>query len=79
MERKIIYLGTIENAIRFVNIVDNLKAGITLRHGTRSVSGKSILGIFSLNLNEPLDMEVCGDDGSRQEVLEAIDDYIREA
>lgn len=71
-----IFIGNVENAIRFVRKVDNLRALILFVNDNITVNAKSILGLFSLNLTEPLALEVHGDEDCREEVWDAIHEYI---
>lgn len=53
-----IHLSLAENVKDFVNIVSKYPYDIDLRSGRHVVDAKSILGIFSLDLNKPITMEV---------------------
>ena len=57
-----IHLSLAENVKDFVNIVSNYPYDIDLRSGRHVVDAKSILGIFSLDLNKPITMEVYEND-----------------
>mgnify|MGYP004670593611 CR=1 FL=1 len=51
-----------ENVKVFVNIVSKYPYDIDLKSGRFVVDAKSILGIFSLDLNKPIIMEIHSDD-----------------
>ena len=46
----------------FVNVVSKYPYDIDLRNGRYVVDAKSILGIFSLDLSQPLTVEIYSDD-----------------
>ncbi len=47
---------------KFVNIAQDLSVAVTLYSGKYVVDGKSILGIFSLDLSKPVTVEIDGND-----------------
>lgn len=55
-------LSSIEKAKQFVEAAKNCPFDINLISGNESVDGKSIIGIFSLNLIRPVRMETSGND-----------------
>lgn len=56
-----IKLSLAENVKTFVNIVNRHPYDIDLREGRHVVDGKSILGIFSLDLSKPITLEIYSD------------------
>ena len=56
-----IKLSLAENVKSFVNIANRYPYDIDLRVGRHVVDGKSILGIFSLDLSKPITLEVYSD------------------
>ena len=58
MKSVTIHLSLAENVKDFVNIVSKYPYDIDLRSGRHVVDAKSILGIFSFDLNKPITMEV---------------------
>jgi len=50
-----------ENVKRFVNIINKYSYDIDLRSGRHIVDAKSILGIFSLDLSKPIELEIYTD------------------
>ena len=56
-----IKLSFAEEVKNFVNIVNRYPYDIDLRVGRHVVDGKSILGIFSLDLSKPITLEVYDD------------------
>ena len=57
-----IRLSLAENVKSFVSIASKYTYDIDLRVGRHVVDGKSILGIFSLDLSKPITLEVLNDD-----------------
>lgn len=57
-----IKLNTIEDVYKFVNIAIKFGTNVDIRQEHYTVNGKSILGIFSLDLTQPVQLIVnCGD------------------
>jgi phosphotransferase system HPr-like phosphotransfer protein len=53
----LIDLGNISRVKEFVAIAQNCVGDTTLKSGRYVVDGKSILGIFSLDLSQPVELE----------------------
>ena len=53
-----ISLSSVESVKNFVNIVSKYKFPITLHSDNYIINGKSIMGIFSLDLSKPLTLKV---------------------
>ena len=69
-----IKLSLAENVKTFVNIANRYPFDIDLRVGRHVVDGKSILGIFSLDLSKPIVMEVYTD--SCDDLMEDIKPFM---
>ena len=70
-----ILLNTIDNAYSFSTSCDCYFDGdIEIKQGKKCINGKSVLGLFSLNLLEPLDATIISDD---KEVKENFYSYIK--
>ena len=69
-----IKLSLAENVKSFVNIVNRHPYDVDLRVGRHVVDGKSILGIFSLDLSKPVTVEVYSD--NCDDLLEEIKPFI---
>ena len=63
----IIKLRTIEDVYQFVNIATQFGSNVDIKQQHYVVDGKSILGIFSLNLTQPVELNVHNDDYSKFE------------
>ena len=62
MKREMIMLKTINDVKAFVNSVVKCDFVVDLTSGRYTVDAKSIMGIFSLDLSNPLTMEIRSDD-----------------
>lgn len=62
MKKVEISLSTIESVRQFVNVVSKYNIDIDLSSGRYIVDAKSIMGIFSLDLMNPITMTVHSDD-----------------
>lgn len=69
-----IQLSTIADVRDFVNIVAKTDADIDLQSGRYVVDGKSIMGIFSLDLLSPITLTVHSDDAD--EVLAQLERFL---
>lgn len=69
-----IKLSLAENVKQFVNIAGRHPYDIDLRVGRHVVDGKSILGIFSLDLSKPITLEVYAD--NCDDLMEEIKPFI---
>ena len=67
-------LSTIADVQEFVSIVAKSEADIDLVSGRYVVDAKSIMGIFSLNLMAPIQLNAHGDD--TDELFAALDRFI---
>ena len=65
MKSVTININTIEDVKQFVNQVTKCNYDVDIVSGRYAVDAKSIMGIFSLDLSNPIDMEIhddnCGD------------------
>lgn len=78
MIKKTITLEGINDVKKFVNVVSKYEFDVDLLSGRYAVDAKSIMGIFSLDLTKPIEMEIHAkeDDEAAQNFLEEIKDYI---
>ena len=61
MKKLLIRFNTIEDVRRFVDVAAGTECSIELSQGSYSVDGKSIMGIFGLDLKETVTVCVSGD------------------
>ena len=70
-----IKLSLAENVKSFVNIVNRYPYDVDLRAGRHVVDAKSILGIFSLDLSKPIDLNIHAEN-SVEDILSTLAPYI---
>ncbi len=75
MKTVMISLNSIEKVKSFANIIAKFDGEFDLVSGRYIVDAKSIMGIFSLNLYEPLRLDIRSEHQA-EEVIEALDPYI---
>ncbi|MGI6214880.1 MAG: HPr family phosphocarrier protein [Christensenellales bacterium] len=71
-----IKLSFAEEVKTFVNIANRYPYDMDLRAGRHVVDAKSILGIFSLDLSQPITLEVYSDDC--EDLVKDLEPYITE-
>ena len=72
-----IKLSLAENVKSFVNIASRYSYDIDLRVGRHVVDGKSILGIFSLDLSKPIELNIHAEDDV-DTILDVLKPYVIE-
>lgn len=60
MEKFKIELNTLKDVTAFINITTKYEDKVTVYSGRYIVDGKSIMGIFSLDLTKPIEIEFYG-------------------
>ncbi|MCI8378965.1 MAG: HPr family phosphocarrier protein [Lachnospiraceae bacterium] len=70
-----ISLNSIDKVKAFVNDVTKFNTDFDLVSGRYVIDAKSIMGIFSLDLSKPIDLNIHDDDGV-DEILSALEPYI---
>ncbi|MBR1628261.1 MAG: HPr family phosphocarrier protein [Lachnospiraceae bacterium] len=69
-----ISLNSIDKVKAFVNTVSQFDDDFDLVSGRYVIDAKSIMGIFSLDLAQPIDLTIHGDDDPK--IMEALKPYI---
>jgi len=77
MKKVTISLNSIDKVKAFVNAVTKFDTDFDLVSGRYVIDAKSIMGIFSLDLSKPIDLNIHTED-DMDEILEAIKPYITE-
>ncbi|MCR4907866.1 MAG: HPr family phosphocarrier protein [Lachnospiraceae bacterium] len=72
-----ISLNSIDKVKNFVNDITKFDYDFDLVSGRYVIDAKSIMGIFSLDLSKPIDLNIHADD-KIEEVMESLKDYIIE-
>lgn len=70
-----ISLNSIDKVKSFVNTVALMDCDLDLVSGRYVIDAKSIMGIFSLDLSQPIDLNIHSE-GGEDEILEKLKDYI---
>ncbi len=76
MKTLMIKLNTLEDVRKFVNTVTAFEGEIDLKSGRYTVDAKSIMGIFSLDLLNPVEMTIHCD--NCDDIVEKLAAYIVE-
>ena len=72
-----ISLNSIDKVKAFVNDVTKFDSDFDLVSGRYVIDAKSIMGIFSLDLTKPIDLNIHSEDGV-EKILEVLKPYIVE-
>ena len=70
-----ISLNSIDKVKSFVNDITKFDSDFDLVSGRYVIDAKSIMGIFSLDLSKPIDLNIHAEDNS-DEVLEVLKPYM---
>ena len=70
-----ISLNSIDKVKSFVNTINMMDCDFDLISGRYVIDAKSIMGIFSLDLSKPIDLNIHAEDGT-DEVMAALKPYI---
>ncbi|MDD6347804.1 MAG: HPr family phosphocarrier protein [Lachnospiraceae bacterium] len=71
-------LNSIDKVKHFVNDVNRFDQDFDLISGRYVIDAKSIMGIFSLDLSKPIDLNIHADGDDLQEILAVMKPYIIE-
>ena len=74
MKTAVIKLKEIKDVYDFVTVVTAYDGDIGIVRGRYRVNAKSIMGIFALDLTQPLNLEIFGDDPD--EALKDLDRFL---
>ena len=70
-----ISLNSIGKVKSFVNTISQFEYDFDLISGRYVIDAKSIMGIFSLDLSKPIDLNIHADGAALDSVMEIIDKY----
>lgn len=74
-----ISLNSIDKVKSFVNVITKFDYDFDLVSGRYVIDAKSIMGIFSLDLSKPIDLNIHADNAADVDtILEALTSYICE-
>ena len=71
-----ISLNSIDKVKSFVNLIAKFDLDFDLVYGRYVIDAKSIMGIFSLDLSKPIDLNIHADDAAVDDILESIKPYL---
>lgn len=74
MKTVTINLGSIDKVKAFVNDITKFDSDFDLVSGRYVIDAKSIMGIFSLDLSKPINLNIHGDEDNA-EIMEVIKKY----
>ena len=72
-----ISLNSIDKVKAFVNEISKFDCDFDLVSGRYVIDAKSIMGIFSLDLSKPIDLNIHADGAALDSVMEIIDDFMQ--
>ena len=73
-----ISLNSIDKVKSFVNEIGKFDAEFDLVSGRYVIDAKSIMGIFSLDISKPIELNIHADDKDLADILAAIKPYVVE-
>ena len=73
-----ISLNSIDKVKSFVNDITKFNNDFDLVSGRYVIDAKSIMGIFSLDLSKPIELNIHASDSNLEEILEKLKDYVVE-
>ena len=71
-----ISLNSIDKVKAFVNEISKFDCDFDLVSGRYVIDAKSIMGIFSLDLSKPIDLNIHAEGSNLENVLEVLNPYI---
>ena len=78
MKTVLISLNSIDKVKSFVNEITKFDYDFDLVSGRYVIDAKSIMGIFSLDLSKPIELNIHASDSNLEEILEKLKDYVVE-
>lgn len=73
-----ISLNSIDKVKSFVNMIAKFDFDFDLVSGRYVIDAKSIMGIFSLDLSKPIELNIHASDSNLEEILDKLKDYVVE-
>lgn len=68
-----ILINTVDKVKQFSSIVSKQNVECEIVEGIYIIDAKSIMGIFSINLSEPVDLRIHSDDAA---ILDSLKDFV---
>ena len=76
MQKVKILLDSIESVKNFITVISDYKCDMDLQYGSYIIDARSIMGIFSLDLTKPVDLNINGRENEAQEIIGQLEPYI---
>ncbi len=76
MDKVFISLNSIDRVKKFVSTISEFKSEFDLISGRYVIDAKSIMGIFSLDLSQPIQLEIHPIEEDPAVILDAIKPYV---
>lgn len=73
-----IFLNSIDKVKKFVNLIGKYDCEFDLISGRYVIDAKSIMGIFSIDLSKPIQLDIHTDGEKLTQILDEIQDFIAE-
>lgn len=71
-----ILLDSVEKVQRFVSKISRYSCGFDVESGNSCVDGKSLVGLFSLDISRPLHLTINDGDGQMEDILRDINEFM---
>lgn len=78
MKTATILLSTINDVKSFVNIVSKYDFDVDLTSGRYAIDAKSIMGIFSLDLSKPINLNIHAEGSTLDSIMTIVQPYVIE-
>ena len=75
MKSMMINLNSVEKVKNFVNEISRFESDFDLVSGRYVINAKSIMGIFSLDLSQPLNLQIHGSEEELEQILPIVSSY----
>ena len=76
MKTVLISLNSIDKVKSFVNSITKFDYDFDLVSGRYVIDAKSIMGIFSLDLSKPIELNIHASEADRNNILETLKEYL---
>lgn len=76
MKKVRILLNNMDKIKEFINVADTLSCDIRLNSGDRAVDGRSLLGIFTLDLANAVEVYIANDRQDAEENLKKLEAFM---
>ncbi|MDE6220556.1 MAG: HPr family phosphocarrier protein [Lachnospiraceae bacterium] len=76
MSEVLLLLNSVDKVKEFVSIVAKYEEEMDLVSGRKVIDAKSIMGIFCIDLSNPITLRIHGRNENAQEIIDAIGAYV---